>query len=123
MRWPLVLPAAVVGYLVMQIVVFLVTAFIPIDLVARLAGSYASPVGFVLLGTRVAPRAKVQTAWVLAALIVGLTLPVLALSTQLDDPRYGNGELVATALLTLLGAAGAVLFATRGHFRTDRGTA
>lgn len=69
MRWLLVLPTAVLGFAVAQLVTILVTAFFP-DAISQLVGSITTPIGFILLGSRVAPIRRVQVAGVLAILMV-----------------------------------------------------
>lgn len=68
-RWILVLPAAVLGATVAQIVTILVTAFLP-DAISQLVGSATIPIGFVLLGARVAPTRRVHVAGVLCILMI-----------------------------------------------------
>lgn len=70
LRWLLVLPAAVLGGLVAQLLTILVTAFIPYDEVSQIVSSATVPMGIVLLGARVAPNYKVQVAGVLVLLSV-----------------------------------------------------
>jgi hypothetical protein len=67
-RWLLVLPAAALGFAIAQLVTILVTAFLP-DVVSQLASSASTPIGFILLGARVAPRWKVRVAGILAVLM------------------------------------------------------
>ncbi|MFC2015017.1 hypothetical protein ACFLUP_03395 [Chloroflexota bacterium] len=69
MRWLLVLPAAIFGFVVAQLLTILVTTFLP-DVVSQLASSATTPIGFVLLGTRVAPTSRVRVAGVLTILMV-----------------------------------------------------
>lgn len=69
MRWILVLPAAVLGFAVAQLVTILVTAFFP-DAISQLMSSATTPIGFILLGARLAPTSKVRVAGFLAILMV-----------------------------------------------------
>lgn len=68
-RWLLVLPAAVLGYAVAQLVTILVTAFFP-DAVSQLVGSASTPIGFILLGARVAPTRRLHVGSILAVLMI-----------------------------------------------------
>lgn len=106
LRWLLVLPAAVLGGLIAQLLTILVTAFIPYDEVSQIVSSATVPMGIVLLGARTAPRYKVQVAGALVLLSVlfeGMTLGWLALGvgdyspivTALSVPLWLGGSIVA----------------------------
>jgi len=104
LRWLLVLPAAVLGSLIAQLLTILVTAFIP-DEVSQIVGSATVPMGFVLLGARAAPAYKVQVAGVLvllSVLVAGMTLGWLVLG-------IGDYSPIVAALSVPLWLAGSVL--------------
>ncbi len=67
LRWALVLPAALLGYAIAQVAIILVTFALPTP-IARQLGALVSPIGFVVLGARVAPSRQTQTAGVLSIL-------------------------------------------------------
>lgn len=69
LRWFLVLPIAVLGFAIAQLLTILVTAFFP-DFFSQLVGSATTPIGFVLLGARIAPANRVRVAGVLTILMV-----------------------------------------------------
>lgn len=115
LRWLLVLPAAVLGGLVAQLLTILVTAFIPYDEVSQIVSSATVPMGIVLLGARVAPNYKVQVAGVLVLLSVlfeGMVLGWLILGA-------GDYSPVVVAMFVPLWLIGSVL-ALYVIYRQDR---
>ena len=104
LRWLLVLPAAVLGGLIAQLLTILVTAFMP-DEVSQIVGSATLPMGFVLLGARAAPGYKVQVAGALVLLSVlaaGMTLGWLVLG-------IGDYSPIVAASYVPLSLAGSVV--------------
>jgi len=104
LRWILVLPAAVLGFVVAQLLVILVTAFVPWGVVSRQTSAFITPAAFVVLGTRAAPAYKVHTAGVLAIVMLfaqGMFWGIaLVVSTSLS--------LQENALGALLGVVGTI---------------
>lgn len=109
-RWLLIPPAALAGWVVAQVAVQLVTLFMPWPIVSRMAGSLATPAGFVLLGARAAPSRHVQVAGGLTALMLvvhGMAWGIVLLGGRFGV--YGGTELVELSAAVILGILGAVL--------------
>ena len=104
LRWLLVLPAAILGALIAQLLTILVTAFMP-DEVSQTIGSATVPMGIVLLGARTAPSYKVHVAGalvLLSVLVEGMTLGWLVLGG-------GDYSPIVAALFVPLALIGSVL--------------
>ena len=105
LRWLLVLPVAVLGGLIAQLLTILVTVFIPYDEVSQTVSSATVPMGIVLLGARAAPSYKIQVAGALVLLSVlfgGMTLGWLVLGV-------GNYSPIVAALSVPLWLVGSVV--------------
>jgi len=105
LRWLLILPAAVFGLLVAQVAVILVTLFMP-DVVSRLTSAFATPLAFVILGSRVAPSYRVHVAGVLT--VIMLVAQGMFWSVALLSGWYGGGEKIEASIAVLLGVVGTV---------------
>lgn len=109
-RWLLVPFAALAGWVLAQVAVLLVTLFMPWPVVTRMASSLATPVGFVLLGARIAPSRHVQVGGILTAVM--LVLHGMVWGMVLLGGRYGlfeGAEILELSAATLLGILGALL--------------
>lgn len=68
-RWLFVLPAAALGFAIAQLVTILVAAFFP-EGVSQLVSGASTPIGFILLGARMAPTRRVQVGGILGVLMI-----------------------------------------------------
>lgn len=74
LRWLLVLPASIAAAVLMQVIIIFWVRVNPLwisplpDLVIRLFASYIIPFAFISVGGRVAPKYRLETVGVLAAL-------------------------------------------------------
>jgi membrane protease YdiL (CAAX protease family) len=105
LRWLLVLPAAILGGLVAQLLTILITAFVPYNEVSQTISSATVPMGAVLLGARAAPTYKIHVA---GALVL---LSVLFEGMALGWAVLGIGDFspVVMALSVPLGLVGSVV--------------
>ena len=102
LRWLLVLPAALLGALIAQVVTMIVTAFMPSE-VSHIVSSGAIPMGAIRLACRVAPAYRLHVAGLLVlalVLLYGVLLGVAAVK--------GGHEPVVLALFAPVGVAGSV---------------
>lgn len=104
-RWLAVLPVALVGSVIAQLITILVTAYLP-DWVSQLVGSATVPAGFVMLGARVAPSRKVQCAGVLAVLWIFTAGALFGIGLFVGQARYTASVFITSAILNVIGAIG-----------------
>jgi hypothetical protein len=103
-RWLLVLPAAILGGLIAQLLTILITAFIPYDEVSQTISSATVPMGVVLLGARAAPTYRIHVAG--ALVLLSILLEGMALGWAVLG--IGDFSPVVMALSIPLGVAAAV---------------
>ncbi len=104
-RWILVLPATIVGFGIAQVATIIVTLFVP-EQVTQLVGSVVTPMGFIMLGARVAPSRKTQTAGILTILMLVWHGMIWALI--LFSGWYASGTKAFGSVAIVLGIIGSV---------------
>ena len=122
-RWLLVLPAAVLGYFIAQLVVLLPGIWLP-DRASQLVSAFVTPVGFIILGTWVIPNKRTHVALALA--VIMLVFHGMFLGVTLFSGWYGSGEATFLSIAYLLGIVGSVIgfyIAKGGNIRYKVGVA
>lgn len=106
-RWALVLPAAVAGAIVAQAAVIVITIFVPWPEVSRIVSSFAMPLAFVALGSRVAPSQRVRVAGILT--VIMLVLHGMFWGVSLFSGWYTGSQILEHSGAFTAGIVGTIL--------------
>ena len=108
-RWLLILPAASVAFIGLQLIIALVNSFTPIpekiiDIFCQFANSLAGPFAFVFVGAKIAPSYKYYISISLAVFYVLFSTVIVYLAIQSQNPADPLWWLITSIILGLLAA-------------------
>ena len=106
-RWLLVLPFALLGYTIAQVVVIIVTIPIPWDEASQLFSAFTTSAGFVFLGALIAPAKRTRVAVILC--VIMLVLVGMVWGVSLFSGWYDTKEKAFDSFGYLLSIIGSLI--------------